>query len=304
MSAIDNCFAQLRQEGKKAFIPFVTAGDPSLEITARLLMALQEAGCAMAELGIPYSDPIADGPVIQDSYTRALNSGVKLSGIMEMVSGLKSTIQIPLVSMVSCSIIQRVGAETFISQSQAAGFAGSIVPDLLVEEADQLRQLCRAKDYSLIHLVTPTTPKERMLRIAESSSGFLYFVSVTGITGERNQLPADLIEKVQWLRERTDLPICIGFGISRVEHVKHLAPVADGLIVGSAIVRKFAEQVSAEIEAAEQASTKPASSADKESSAKAAAERGIEAVRQLALELISALNSVQPGKEADSAANR
>jgi tryptophan synthase alpha chain len=242
MSAIDDRFAQLRRDGKKAFLPFVTAGDPSLEITSKLILALQEAGSAMIELGIPYSDPIADGPVIQDSYTRALDSGVKLAGIMRMASELKSQLTIPLISMVSYSIIQRRGAERFLEESMQAGFSGSIVPDLLVEEADALRALCRERDYSLIHLVTPTTPPERMLRIAESSSGFIYFVSVTGITGERNELPADLLNNVSWLRERTKLPICIGFGISKVEHVRLLAPVADGLIVGSAIVRKLAEQ--------------------------------------------------------------
>jgi tryptophan synthase alpha chain len=242
MSAIDDRFAQLRRDGKKAFLPFVTAGDPSLEITSRLILALQEAGSAMIELGIPYSDPIADGPVIQDSYTRALDAGVKLAGIMRMASELKSKLTIPLISMVSYSIIQRRGAERFLEESIQAGFSGSIVPDLLVEEADALRALCRAHDYSLIHLVTPTTPPERMLRIAQSSSGFIYFVSVTGITGERNELPADLLNKVSWLRERTKLPICIGFGISKVEHVRLLAPVADGLIVGSAIVRMLAEQ--------------------------------------------------------------
>jgi tryptophan synthase alpha chain len=242
MSAIDDRFAQLRHEGKKAFLPFVTAGDPSLEITSKLILALQESGSAMVEVGIPYSDPIADGPVIQDSYTRALDAGVKLVDIMQMASGLRSQLTMPLISMVSYSIVQRRGAERFLDESIAAGFAGSIVPDLLVEEADALRSVCRARDYSLIHLVTPTTPPERMLRIAESSSGFIYFVSVTGITGERNELPKDLLDKVSWLRERTKLPICIGFGISKVEHVRLLAPVADGLIVGSAIVRKLAEQ--------------------------------------------------------------
>ncbi|MFO0940391.1 MAG: tryptophan synthase subunit alpha [Pirellulales bacterium] len=245
MSAIDERFAQLRRDGKKAFLPFVTAGDPSLSVTAQLILALQDAGSAMVEVGIPYSDPIADGPVIQESYTRALDNGVKLAGINEMVAGLRPKLSMPLISMVSFSIIQRVGADKFLSDSMAAGFAGSIVPDLLVEEADDLRARCRAKDYSLIHLVTPTTPQDRMLRIAESSSGFIYFVSVTGITGERNELPKDLVSKVSWLRERTKLPICIGFGISKVEHVKLLAPVADGLIVGSAIVRKLAEHANA-----------------------------------------------------------
>lgn len=241
MSAIDTCFAKLRAEGRKAFLPFVTAGDPSLDMTSRVLQVLQRSGAAMAEVGIPYSDPIADGPVIQASYTRALDSGIKLRDVFAMTTQLTPALLMPLVSMVSYAIIQRVGAEQYIDRAQAAGFSGAIVPDLLVEEADSLRQLCRANDFSLIHLVTPTTPRERMLRIAESSSGFIYFVSITGITGERNELPPSLLEKVAWLRERTELPICIGFGISKVEHVELLAPVADGLIVGSAIVRRLHE---------------------------------------------------------------
>lgn len=241
MSAIDDRFAELRRLGRKAFVPFITAGDPSLKVTSQLLLKLQEAGSALAELGIPYSDPIADGPVIQDSYTRALSSGIRLNDIWDEISQLHGRISMPLVAMVSYSIIQRVGAEKFIAQSIRAGLSGSIVPDLLVEEASHLRAVCQTNDYSLIHLVTPTTPQERMLRIADSSSGFIYFVSVTGITGERSQLPPDLVDKVGWLRERTRLPICVGFGISTVEHVRLLAPVADGLIVGSALVRTLAD---------------------------------------------------------------
>jgi tryptophan synthase alpha chain len=241
MSAIDDRFEELRDSGKKAFVPFVTAGDPSLEMTGRVLAALSDCGSAIGEVGIPYSDPIADGPVIQASYTRALNAGTKLQDIFGMIKQSAPSIPMPLVSMVSYSIIQRIGADKYLDSAQSAGFAGAIVPDLLVEEANQLRGLCRQRDFSLIQLVTPTTPRDRMLRIAESSSGFIYFVSVTGITGERQSLPPDLINQVAWLRERTELPICIGFGISKVEHVKTLAPVADGLIVGSAIVRRFAE---------------------------------------------------------------
>ncbi len=267
MSAIDDCFAQLKAQGKKAFLPFVTAGDPSLEMTAKVLELLQASGAAMAEVGIPYSDPIADGPVIQASYTRALDAGVKLQGILQTIAAVSPKLSMPLVSMVSYSIIQRVGAERYVDQAQQAGFAGAIVPDLLVEEADSLRTLCRAKDFSLVHLVTPTTPAERMLRIADSSSGFIYFVSVTGITGERAELPADLLDKVAWLRERSSLPICIGFGISKVEHVKLLAPVADGLIVGSAIVRRLTEQ--------------------------ADPIQALAGVKQLADELIAALNEAQ-----------
>jgi tryptophan synthase alpha chain len=243
MSAIDEKFRQLRAAGKKAFIPFVTAGDPSLELTAQVLKTLSDCGAAIGEVGIPYSDPIADGPVIQASYTRALNAGVKLKDIFSTVKQVAPQLQMPIVSMVSYAIIQRVGEEQYLKDAQSAGFSGAIVPDLLAEEADSLRALCRARDFSLIHLVTPTTPPERMLRIAESSSGFLYFVSITGITGEQNQLPSDLVDKVSWLRERTELPICIGFGISQVEHVRLLAPVADGLIVGSALVRRLSQDL-------------------------------------------------------------
>ena len=240
MSAIDDTFAKLRAEGKKAFLPFITAGDPNLQVTQQLLQVLDASGSAMAEIGIPYSDPIADGPVIQASYTRALDAGIKLKDIMSSVGSVSPQISMPLACMVSYSIIQRVGSENYLEQAQRAGFSGAIVPDLLVEEADELRELCASKDFSLIHLVTPTTPQERMLRIAKSSTGFIYFVSVTGITGERTELPKDLVQKVSWLRERTETPICIGFGISTPEHVKLLSPVADGLIVGSAIVRRAA----------------------------------------------------------------
>ena len=240
MSAIDERFAQLRAAGRKALIPFLTAGDPSLAATAQALETLDACDCAMAEIGIPYSDPIADGPVIQASYTRSLDAGIKLSQILATLADVAPRLRMPLITMVSYSIIHRVGAERYLDQAQASGVSGAIVPDLLVEEGDALRALCRERDFSLIHLVTPTTPPERMLKIAERSTGFLYFVSVTGITGERRELPVDLCDKVAWLRERTELPICIGFGISTADHARQLAPVADGLIVGSALVRRLA----------------------------------------------------------------
>ena len=237
MTAIDQLFARLRAEGGKAFMPFITAGDPSVAFTCKVLQLLDRLGCSMAEVGIPYSDPIADGPVIQASYTRALQNKVKLAEIFEGTASLKKSLSMPLVSMVSYAIIHRVGPEKYLDDAIKAGFCGAIVPDLLVEESSALSALCKQRDFNLIQLVTPTTPQERALRIAEQSSGFLYFVSVTGITGERTELPTDLVDRVSWLRERTPLPICIGFGISRPEHVKLLAPVSDGVIVGSAIVR-------------------------------------------------------------------
>jgi tryptophan synthase alpha chain len=143
--------------------------------------------------------------------------------------------------MVSYGIIYRRGLEAYVAAAKEAGVAGAIVPDLPVEESDKLAEICRREDFSLIQLIAPTTPRERAKRIAEQTTGFIYYISVAGITGERNELPPELAENVAWLREQTDLPVCIGFGISRPEHIKALAPSADGLIVGSAIVRRIAE---------------------------------------------------------------
>jgi tryptophan synthase alpha chain len=241
MSRIDELFRQLRSQGKKALMPFVTAGDPDLEFTAAVLAELVQRGSHLCELGIPYSDPIADGPVIQASYTRALAHKLKLAQILNMLSGTTPKLTAPVVTMVSYAIVLRHGLQAYVADAQKAGAAGAIVPDLPAEEAGELSKICRAADFSLIQLVTPTTPRDRALKIAASSTGFLYYVSVTGITGERTQLPQSLVDNVGWLREQTPLPICIGFGISQPEHVKKLAPVADGLIVGSAIVRRVAE---------------------------------------------------------------
>jgi tryptophan synthase alpha chain len=222
-------------------MPFITAGDPDLDFTAQVIQELAKRGASMCEVGIPYSDPIADGPVIQASYTRALEKKVKLAGILEMLGKVSPQVSTPLVTMVSYAIIYRHGAEKYADDLVERGIAGMIVPDLPVDESPTLAKICAERDLSLIQLVTPLTPQDRALRIAETSSGFIYYVSVAGITGERTQLPPDLLERVTWLRSQTPLPVCIGFGISQPEHVRLLAPVADGLIVGSAIVRRVAE---------------------------------------------------------------
>ena len=240
MSAIDKLFSNLRREKRKALMPFVTAGDPDLQFTADVLKEIVGRGCHLCEVGIPYSDPIADGPVIQASYTRALAHKIKLDDILNTLGNVAPKVKAPLVTMVSYAIVYRHGLEKYVDDVQQRGLAGLIVPDLPVEESKQLADICRRRDVSLIQLVTPTTPRERAVRIAETSTGFLYYVSVAGITGERTQLPPDLVDNVGWLRTQTDLPICIGFGISQPEHVKLLAPAADGLIVGSAIVRRIA----------------------------------------------------------------
>lgn len=241
MSSIDDLFIRLRGEGRKALMPFVTAGDPDVAFTGQLLLELARRGCHMCEVGMPYSDPVADGPVIQASYTRALDRHVQLQAILDMLGNVSAQATTPLVTMVSYAIVYRSGLEHYVDTAQQRGVSGLIVPDLPTEEATALSAVCKARDMSLIHLVTPTTPRDRAIRIAESSTGFLYYVSVTGITGERTQLPPELLDNVNWLREQSDLPICIGFGISQPEHIRQLAPVADGLIVGSALVRRIAE---------------------------------------------------------------
>ncbi len=240
MSAIDELFVRLKAEGRKAFMPFVTAGDPDLDFTREVLREFVRRGSSLCEVGIPYSDPIADGSVIQASYTRALQQGIRLRDILSSLSHVAPDLTAPVVTMVSYAIVLRIGLREYVQQARSAGVAGAIVPDLPVDEAAQFSGICREQDFSLIQLVTPTTSAERAVRIAATSTGFLYYVSVTGITGERTQLPPELVDNVARLRERIELPICIGFGIHHPDHVRLLAPVADGLIVGSAIVKRIA----------------------------------------------------------------
>lgn len=242
MNRIDSLFTAFGKEGRRALMPFLTAGDPDLATTEALIREVLKRGGDLVEIGIPYSDPIADGPVVSASYTRALTKGVKLAAIFEMVRSLRGAgVTAPLVTMVSYAIVLRHGPEAYANEAKSAGIDGLIVPDLPVEEAAGLLEIVRAHDLRLIQLVTPTTPADRVARIARAASGFIYYVSIQGITGERRELPADLAARIAALRSRTALPICIGFGISLPDHVRQLAPIADGLIVGSAIVRRIAE---------------------------------------------------------------
>jgi len=242
MSAIDELFSNLRASGKKAFMPFLSAGDPSIAATARLIRELANAGVHLFEIGFPFSDPIADGPVIQASYTRALEHGLKTDDIFRCVSALThgaDGVPIPLAAMASYSLIYRRGPREFVRRAADAGFAGIIAPDLPVEEAAELADLAREKNRSLILLVTPTTPAARAEKIVRLCSGFVYCVSVAGTTGERDRLPEALLIQLRQLRQMTDLPLCVGFGVGKPEHVRALREVADGVIVGSAIVRRL-----------------------------------------------------------------
>jgi len=228
-------------------MPFVTAGDPDLATTASLISEIIRRGADIVEVGIPYSDPIADGPVIAASYTRALRGGVRLTQILDTFRTLRAedldgpTAATPMVAMISFAIIHRQGVDRFLREAVRAGFDGLIVPDLPVEESESLCRLATSLDLRLIQLITPTTPRDRAVRIAQTTTGFIYYVSVAGITGERRALPLELAENVAWLRSQTDLPICIGFGIGTPGQIRELSTVADGLIVGSALVRRLAD---------------------------------------------------------------
>ena len=241
MNPIDDLFRRLRAANRRAFMPFVTAGDPDLAFTRDLLPAVAESGADLAEVGFPFSDPIADGPVIQASYTRALAPGLKLADVFATTAAVAARPgwAMPMVAMASYSLVYKRGPDAFITAAKAAGLSGAVVPDLPVEEADDLAKLARDHDFKLVLLVTPTTSPQRAEKVVRACGGFVYVVSVVGITGERDRLPVQLADMLARLRTMTDLPLCVGFGVSRPEHVRELRDVADGVIVGSALVKKL-----------------------------------------------------------------
>ncbi|KKL92114.1 hypothetical protein LCGC14_1887910 [marine sediment metagenome] len=233
---------ELRGAGRKTLLPFVTAGYPDLETTEALLADMEARGLRIAELGIPFSDPIADGPTIQASYTDALAAGVTVEDILAMVRRYRSGGGgMALVAMVSYSIVYKRGPEEFLASLAECGFDGLIVPDLPVEEAAGLERLAAADGLANVMLIAPTSPPERRVEIMRHSRGFIYYISVAGITGERDTLPEETIQAVAELRGHTETPICVGFGISNPETVAYVCDVADGAIVGSAIIRRITD---------------------------------------------------------------
>ena len=242
MNRIEALFEKLSRNGQKALMPYITAGFPDLATTAALIEEMSQCGAAMLELGIPFSDPIADGPVIQSSFTQALAKGLKSKQIFEMLSEVRQKVEIPIAAMVSFSIVNRLGAEKYIKCCVDAGVDGLIISDLPVEEAEPIAALIKQASLSSIMLVAPTSPIERQNQIAKMSSGFIYYISVAGITGERQELPAELVDNVARLKEVSGgKPVCVGFGISTPAQAAMVSKVADGVIVGSAIIRRISE---------------------------------------------------------------
>ena len=220
----------------KAFIPFITCGDPDLETTAAAVRAAVENGADLVELGIPFSDPTAEGPVIQGANLRALSGGVTTDKIFDLVRELRQDVVVPLVFMTYANVVFSYGAERFLTACEGAGIDGIILPDLPFEEKEEFLDVCRAHDVALISLIAPTSAG-RVAAIARDAEGFLYLVSSLGVTGTRSEITTDLASIVKVVRENTGIPCAVGFGISTPEQARKMADLSDGAIVGSAIIK-------------------------------------------------------------------
>lgn len=234
-SPLEQGFADWREEGRRAFVPFLTHGYPSPADTPRLLERLAGAGADVIELGVPFSDPLADGPTIQEASWRALEHGVTLDDTLELVAERGEDLP-PIVLFSYLNPVLHMGVDRFAERAAAAGVAGILITDLPVGADRQLERRLAGAGPDLIRLVAPTTPEERLAAIAETASGFLYYISRTGVTGERAELAGGLDEAIQKLRDRVDLPVAVGFGVSRSEHARAVARLADGVVVGSALI--------------------------------------------------------------------
>jgi len=239
MSRIDSKFKLLKHKGRKAFIAFLTAGDPNLKITEELVLALEHSGADIIELGVPFSDPLADGPTIQAASQRALAQGINLPKIFECVRRLRQQSDLPIALMTYFNPVFHYGLQRFVTDAKACGVDGVIVPDLPPEEAGDLIKLCREQDVSTVFFLAPTTTLKRARSIVNVSTGFVYYVSVTGVTGARNQQKFEIEKHVRQIKKFSKHPICVGFGVSTPEQVKDISRFADGVIVGSAIINEI-----------------------------------------------------------------
>lgn len=231
MSKIQNVF-----KDKKAFIPFITCGDPSLEVTEQLVYAMAEAGAGLIELGIPFSDPMAEGPTIQEANMRALAGGVTTDKIFDMVDRIRKNTQIPMVFMTYANVVFSYGTERFISRAAELGMDGLILPDVPFEEKEEFSSVCKKYGMDLISLIAPTS-HERIRKIAKEAVGFVYCVSSLGVTGVRSEISTDIGAMVQLVKSEKEIPCAVGFGISTPEQAEKMAALSDGAIVGSAIVK-------------------------------------------------------------------
>src|SRR5882724_4047076 len=243
---ISRCFADLRTSGELGIVAYITAGDPSLDATLKFVLVLAEAGADVIELGVPFSDPLADGPTIQRASERALKSGTTLAGVLNLVRRIRQSSQVPLVLFSYFNPILRMGLEKFASATASAGADGVLATDLTPEESADYRRILAAHHLDTIFLGAPTSTDERLAKIAACSSGFLYLISRTGVTGAKDALPDDLPSLLRRARAVTHLPIAVGFGISLPGHVSVLGGLADAAVVGSALVSEIEKATSVE----------------------------------------------------------
>jgi tryptophan synthase alpha chain len=243
MNRIEKKFKSLRAQKHKAFIAYITAGDPDLATTEKFVYALEEAGVDIIELGVPFSDPMADGPTIQAASQRALKNNVSLADILAMVSRIRQTSQIPIALMTYYNPVFHMGDEQFVANAVRAGVDGVIIPDLPPEEAADLRRYSIKTGLSTVFFMAPTTTDERLKKIVQASTGFIYYVSLTGVTGARVKLSQSIAADAKRVRRLTDKPVCVGFGISTADHVREAGKYADGVIVGSAIIKEIERNI-------------------------------------------------------------
>jgi tryptophan synthase alpha chain len=243
MNRIDKRFSLLRKSSRPAFIAFITAGYPNLKTTEQLIYEFCARGVDVIELGVPFSDPMADGPVIQASSQAALKNHVHLIDILKLVKKARKKSEIPICLMTYYNPIFCFGEAAFVKQAVASGVDGVIVPDLPPEEGRNFINLAKKSGLDTIFFVSPTTAKKRIKFIAQASGGFIYYVSLTGVTGARKKLPADLMNKLKEIKQITSKPVCAGFGISSAAQVKAIGKHCDGVIIGSAIVKKITENL-------------------------------------------------------------
>ncbi|MFH1190709.1 MAG: tryptophan synthase subunit alpha [Candidatus Omnitrophota bacterium] len=243
MNRLDKKFIQLKKQHKKAFIAFITAGFPDLSATARLVIELEKKGVDIIELGVPFSDPLADGPVIQEASAYSLKQGTNLVKILDLVKQLRKHTSLPLCLMTYYNPIFCFGEKIFVDQAVAAGVDGVIIPDLPYEEAKEFSRYANQKGLVNICFISPTSSAARIKTILKVSRGFIYYVSLTGVTGSHKRLDTDLKARLAVIKKLTAKPVCVGFGISCVRQVKEVRKISDGVIVGSAIVAKIKENI-------------------------------------------------------------
>jgi tryptophan synthase alpha chain len=241
MNRLEETFRELKTHGRKAFIAYITAGDPSLEATAKLICEFAARGVDIIELGVPFSDPIADGPVNQEAAMRALRRGIGIGDILAMVKRIREESDFPIIFFTYVNSILAYGLDAFVRDAVQSGLDGALVLDLPPEEAGEYKRRMDAAGLSTVFLVSPVTPEDRIPLIAGNATGFIYYVSQMGVTGERERVAEEIPAMVARIRKLTDTPVAVGFGVSRPEHVREIACHADGVIVGSSIVRKIGE---------------------------------------------------------------